>query len=105
MLNDQDKKIISRHVRSWQVFTRDMVKALQVEQWIFSKADIEIENLYELSENGAPDDEAKDDYDTKMRNYDSMAKLVVLWNQHCLQNSRNSFSRGDVKRWFDEMIK
>lgn len=104
MLNDQDKKIISQHVRSWQVFTRDMVTALQVEQWIFSKADLEIEN-HELNENGAPTDDTKDDHDAQMRNYGSMEKLVVLWNQYYLKHARNSFSRGEVKRWLDEVVK
>lgn len=104
VLNSHDKKVITQHIKSWQVFTRDMVTALQVEQWIFSKADLEIENLYKLTESGAPEDEAKADYEDKMRNYSSMEKLVILWNQYCLKRSSNSFSRGEVKRWMEHMV-
>lgn len=104
ILDANDKTTIAPHIRNWQCFTRDMVTPLQVEEWIFAQADKEIENLYDLTETGADEDVTRADRQARIDKYSSVERLVILWNHYCVKSGRKSFSRGDVKRWFDAVV-
>lgn len=103
-LNEKDKAVIAKHINSWQCFTRDMVSGLQVEEWIFSKANFEIQNLFDPNETETHENIGTTGEQEKMDNYHSMEKLIVLWNQYCLIHRKNSFSRGEIRRWLEDAI-